>query len=255
MIFYFTGTGNSKYAAERIAEATEDHLVSLREAVRSRRYRYDVSQEERIGFVAPVYFCGLPSILNFFLEKLSLSGYTGQYVYCVFTCGNMTGNVSAQLAKRLEKMGVPLDARFGVQMVDNYVPSFKMADTEEVEKILDAAEPELDEICRVIRGKGIGDYDRFQGRAPGVTTAVGYPMYAHGRSTKPFVVTEACIDCGLCQAICPCGAITITDDRPRWTKPKCVRCLACLHRCPTEAIRWKDANENQGRYVNPRVEL
>ena len=94
MIFYFSGTGNSKYAAERIASALDDHLISLRDAIRARRYRYDVSKEARIGFAVPVYFQGLPSILNFFLEKLELTGYRDQYIYVVLTCGNWTGSAA-----------------------------------------------------------------------------------------------------------------------------------------------------------------
>ena len=34
MIFYFSATGNSKYAAERIASATEDRLIFIRDAIR-----------------------------------------------------------------------------------------------------------------------------------------------------------------------------------------------------------------------------
>ena len=65
---------------------------------------------------------------------------------------------------------------------------------------------------------------------------------------------ERCIGCGLCQEICPCGAITLSGGKPAWTKSKCVQCLGCLHRCPTQAIHWKKADEHRGRYYNPRVE-
>ena len=91
-------------------------------------------------------------------------------------------------------------------------------------------------------------------RAAELFTAVAYPLYAHGRSTRPFVVTDECISCGLCQEICPCGAITLSGGKPAWTKSKCVQCLGCLHRCPTQAIHWKKADEHRGRYYNPRVE-
>lgn len=128
MIFYFSATGNSKYAAERIAAATDDHLIFLRDAVRSRSYRYDVSREQRIGFVVPTYFYGLPSILTFFLEKLQLSGYRDQYVYLVLTCGGSTGNAAGQMAKLLKKKDIALSAQFGVRMVDNYVPLGQIAD-------------------------------------------------------------------------------------------------------------------------------
>ena len=254
MIFYFSATGNSKYVAERIASALEDHIISLRDAVRARRYRYDVSREERIGFVLPVYFQGLPSILNFFLEKLELTGYRNQYIYVVLTCGQWTGDTAGQLSRALKKKGVTLSARFGVQMVDNYVPAFTVPEEEEAVRILDAAEETIDEAVRAIRTRGAGDYDRCHGPAPAAQTAVMYPAYAHGRSTRPFVVTDHCIGCGLCQEVCPCGAIAIAGGKPAWVKPKCVQCFGCLHRCPAQAIHWKKADENRGRYYNPRVE-
>ncbi len=254
MIFYFSATGNSKYAAERIAAATDDRLVFLRDAVRSRSYRYDAGREARIGFVIPVYFQGLPSIVTFFLEKLELTGCRDPYIYLVLTCGETTGGAAGQMARLLAKKGLSLSAQFGIPMVDNYVPMFRIPGPEEAEALLDKAEDAVDEALRVVRAKGLGDYNRCQGPAPALQTAAAYPVYAHGRSTRPFVVTDACIGCGLCQELCPCGAVTLFDGRPAWTKPKCVRCLACLHRCPAGAIHWKKAEEDRGRYYNPRVE-
>ena len=254
MIFYFSATGNSKYAAQRIAAVTEDRLVSLRDAVRARSYRFSVGRDERIGFVAPVYFQGLPSILRFFLDKLQLEGYQEQYIYLVMTCGQWTGGAADQLSKLLAKKGMALSAQFAIPMVDNYVPAFTIPGGEETERILDRAEAYIDEAGRAVRSRGAGDYNRCKGPAPSLQTAAMYPSYARGRSTRPFVVTDGCIGCGLCQEICPCGAITLAGGQPLWTKPQCVRCLACLHRCPTGAIHWKKPDEDRGRYFNPRVE-
>jgi len=254
MIFYFSATGNSKYVAQRIADATGERLIFLRDAVRSRSYSYDLGRDERVGFVAPTYFFGLPSILTFFLQKLRLNGYKDQYIYLVLTCGNSTGSAAEQAVKLLKRKGLPLSGQFAVRMVDNYAPVFKMPDQETVNATLDAAEEPINEAVEAIQARGIGDYNRFRGPLPGPLTAAAYPLYAHGRSTKPFLVTDACVSCGLCQELCPCGAITMSEGRPAWTKPQCVRCLACLHRCPTGAIRWKTPDEDNGRYYNPRVE-
>ena len=254
MIFYFSATGNSKYVAQRLAGATGERLVFLRDAVRSRAYHYDLSRQERLGFVVPTYFFGLPSILTFFLKKLALNGYEDQYIYLVLTCGSTTAGAGSQMRKLLKEKGLTLSAQFAVPMVDNYVPMFKIADQEAIEQKLDAAEAYIDEACAAILARGTGDYDRCQGHFPGALTAVAYQPYAHGRSTRPFLVTDACVSCGLCQELCPCGAITMSEGRPVWSKPQCVRCLACLHRCPTRAIRWKSPGEDQGRYYNPRVE-
>ena len=254
MIFYFSATGNSKYAAERLAAATEDRVVFLRDAIRGRSYRYDIGRDERIGFVVPVYFQGLPSILHFFLKKLELTAYKDQYIYLVMTCGQWTGNAAGQMEALLKEKGLSLSARFAVVMVDNYVPAFDIPGGEEAARILDEADEAIGEICRAVRARGVGDYNRCTGPAPGLQTAAMYPAYSGGRSTKPFVVTDHCIGCGLCQEICPCGAILISGGKPAWIKPKCVRCLGCLHRCPAQAIHWKKPEENRGRDYNPRVE-
>ena len=254
MIFYFSATGNSKYVAQRVAASTGDTLISLHDAVRNRCYHYDVGAEERIGFVVPTYYYGLPSILNFFMEKLQLSGYEEQYVYLVLTCESSTGDAAGQMGRLLKKKDITLSAQFAVPMVGNYVPMGKLEKPEVMEKQLEAAEEYIDEARRAIRSKGFGDYNRCQGAIPAVTTAAAYQLYMRGRSTKPFVVTDECTGCGLCQQVCPCGAITMTDGKPEWVKPQCVRCLGCLHRCPSQAIHWKKAKENNGRYYNPKVQ-
>ena len=252
MIFYFSATGNSQYTAQRIADATGDRLISLTNAVRGRNYRYDVSRDERIGFVFPVYFQGLPSILRFFMKKLELTGYRSQYVYTVITCGQWTGHAAGQLDELLKQKGMNLFAEFAVPMVDNYIPAFQVPDEEKIGEILDEADNVIDQIIPSIRAKGIGDYNRLHGPAPALQNAM-YTAYAHGRSTRPFVVTDHCIGCGLCQEICPCGAILISGGKPAWVKPKCVQCLGCLHRCPAQAIHWKKPDEEHGRYYNPRL--
>jgi NAD-dependent dihydropyrimidine dehydrogenase PreA subunit len=42
--------------------------------------------------------------------------------------------------------------------------------------------------------------------------------------------------------------------RPAW-EGQCTLCLACLHRCPAEAIQYGKETVGKGRYVNPRVKL
>lgn len=253
MIFYFSATGNSRYVAQRLAEATGDRLISLPEAIRAREYQYALGREERVGFVAPTYFYGLPSVLRFFVEKLQLTGYEEQYVYVVLTCGGTTGDAAGMLAKMLRKKGITLSAQFAVPMVDNYIPMSRLDSEEKREKCLDAAEEYIDEARRAVRSRGFGDYNRCQGAAPAALTAAAYPLYERRRPTRVFVVTDACTGCGLCRELCPCEAISLEAGKPVWSKPQCVHCLGCLHRCPSGAIHWKKADEARGRYYNPRV--
>ena len=171
----------------------------------------------------------------------------------VLTCGGSTGDAAGQLNKLLKKKGMTLSAQFAVPMVDNYIPLSKLDPPEKIEKILNDAEEYIDEARRAIRSMGFGDYNRCQGITPVAKTATVYRAYARGRSTKPFLVTDACTGCGECRQQCPCGAIELQEGKPVWVKPQCVQCLGCLHRCPAEAIHWKKASEKNGRYYNPRA--
>lgn len=85
MILFFSATGNSRYAASRIAEATGQKIVSIVDCVREDRY---VFENEEIGIVSPTYDWGLPSIVREFLEKASFR--TG-YLYFAATYGTTPG--------------------------------------------------------------------------------------------------------------------------------------------------------------------
>ena len=59
MIFYFTGTGNSLYAARKLADEGEQ-IVSIVEALRSKAFHYTLSEGEKLGFAFPAYFYRCP---------------------------------------------------------------------------------------------------------------------------------------------------------------------------------------------------
>lgn len=100
-----------------------------------------------------------------------------------------------------------------------------------------------------------GDFNDVKGSFAKLNTALLYPIYEKfgGRKTK-FSASDDCVNCGLCESICPVSAIKIENGKPVWTKEKCDMCLGCLSRCPKNAISIKKSLKN-GRYVNPRVKF
>ena len=49
-------------------------------------------------------------------------------------------------------------------------------------------------------------------------------------------VSESCLGCGRCAALCPRGNIRMTDGKPVFGD-QCVLCLACLYGCPHHALQ------------------
>ncbi len=251
MIFYFTATGNSQYAAERIAAATGDRLVSIGAALRSGDFGYDVSGEGRIGFVVPTFAWTLPGAVARFIDRLDLTGCSRQYVFGVFTCGASSGHESAALNTLLGAKGIRFEGSFDLVMPDNFIVWSVVPPPARLEAILDAADRRLEAITDSIRRGEPGTV------GAGVPESLFMPMeeVSSSKRTGKLHVDDGCTACGLCREICPMGCIHGDDaGRPLW-EGACTVCLACLHRCPARAIQFGRETQNKGRYVNPRVKL
>ena len=252
MIYYFSGTGNTEYAAKKIAASEKDAALFAPDVITGRAIAPLEGKTDVLGFVFPTYFYGLPIIAEDLLDALGLSEVHGRYIYLVMTCGQSTGNASGMFAKLLRSRGCELSASFGLRMVDNYVPVFRIADSETIASKLKAAESGLEAICESIHNRETGDHDGCRGPASRLITAMSYPIYYNGRKTKSFNVSDKCTSCGQCARECPVNAISVETGRPVWQKERCVFCLRCLHRCPAEAINYGRRTAGRGRYVNPK---
>ncbi len=251
MIFYFSATGNSKYAAEKIAGKTGDRIVFIADCFRKNEFTFEVTQGEIVGFVMPTYYYGLPIMIPEFIEKLALKG-PEPYIFSCMTCGSTTGNASGKLEKLLSENGLKLSAKYSVAMADNFPLIYKLGSAEKAAECLKAAEPNIEKICEKVLHKDRGDFDGCKGVCPNIVSSFAYPLYKHGRNTKKFTVNGNCSSCGLCEKICPSNAIEMRDGKPVWIKEKCYLCLGCLNRCPEQAIN-NGKSAGNGRYVNPNL--
>ena len=50
-----------------------------------------------------------------------------------------------------------------------------------------------------------------------------------------YVIKDACIACGACEAECPVGAITAGDGKYVIDAEACISCCACAGACPVGA--------------------
>lgn len=252
MIFYFSATGNSQYAAKRIAETTGDSVVSIRECMREDRYSFHLKEKENLGIVMPTYFQGMPMFLRNFVEKLELTAEGAEhYTYAVSTCGASYGNSGSEAVRIMRKAGISLDATFRIRMVDNWNPYFDMTDWEYIRSAEKTAEEDLEEVCEKIASKVAGCYleDSFDSDKEKELDEA----YEESRKTMLFRVNEECVGCGICAGQCPVNAIELSNGKPAWIKEKCLLCLGCVHKCPKNAIAYTTDTVGHGQYVNPHI--
>lgn len=244
MIFYFTGTGNSWYAAKAVLGENEE-LINITECVKNKQYSFTLEENEAVGIVFPVYFCGVPSIVNHFVKRLAFN-CTPAYFYTLITCGSWTGDAANQMNTLLGKANLSLDAAFSVAMPDNYALMYDTPNDKEIKEALEKADVKLLEIREKI---GKQEWTKIESNLVGkMMTKTLFPMYVNGRKTAPFHVDERCVGCGVCASRCPIGAIEMKDGVPTWVKDRCVLCMACA-RC--NAIQYDDRMKEHRRYVNP----
>lgn len=252
MIFYFSGTGNSRWVANQISQAQQEDLVFIPQALRQATTTFELKEDEKVGFVFPVYSWGPPLIVLEFIKKLTLLNYQSQYVFFVCTCGDDTGLTRQEFCHALEARGIKCNAGFSVIMPNNYVilPGFDV-DTKEVEKRkLAEAVPAVKQVNEGI-GRRCGEFRCYEGSAPWLKTKVLNPLFNRfGISAKPFHVTDACIGCKNCETACPVGNIVLTEGMPVWGR-ECTSCLACYHVCPKHAVQYGKRTKGKGQYFHP----
>jgi NAD-dependent dihydropyrimidine dehydrogenase PreA subunit len=251
MIFYFSATGNSKYVAKRLGEATGEEIVSIAECMRNGNFDFSIKEEENIGFVTPTYFWGLPTIVTEFIKNLNMEKNGNHYCFHVLTYGALAGRAHQMMDHYLRAKGLMLDGKFIVRMVDTWTPMFDLTVENKNQEILDQADIQIGKVIKKVVFKESGDFNNRKVPLAGLF----YLAYQYGRKTSKFTVEDSCIDCGLCEKQCPVGAIKIENNKPKWLKSQCTLCLGCLHRCPVFAIQYGKKTKKHGQYVNPKVEL
>ncbi len=246
MILYFSATGNSKYAAEKIAQATGDKTLSLQKA----GTELTLNPGENLGIVTPVYFQGLPSVVEELLAKLTIHGNSSNYIFTVFTYGTFSGRGTDTINEYLKKFGLAITADYSVKTADTWTTTFDLSDPNKVAKVVEKEEPQLAEIIQKVQKKEQGHFQKNKPIRPVANLMRG--TYNDARKTSHLHVNDACIGCGLCEKNCPVEAIQMKDGKPMWVKEQCTICLQCLHKCPKFAIQYDNKTKNHGQYTHEK---
>ena len=244
MIFCFSGTGNSRYIARRIAQASQDTIMDLNAKIKANDHM-KLQTGSNIIIVAPTYAWRIPRAVSDWLSKTELTG--ARRIWFVMDCGGEIGNAdkyNRRLAqqKRLVYMGTAQ-----IVMPENYIAMFGAPQAAEARKIVEKAEPAILNAITCIQAGHVfaalrkSLYDRFMS---GPVNPVFYRFFV---KADTFRADNRCTGCGQCARKCPLNNIQIEDGKPVWGK-NCTHCMACICYCPMEAIEYGKKSLGKPRY-------
>ena len=244
MILYFSGSGNSKYVARRLADALGEPLCSMNDRIKSGDTT-PVETGKRLIIVTPTYAWRIPRIVREWLLSTVLTG--AKQAWFVMTCGSEIGNAGKYNHALCQEKGLTCMGTAQIIMPENYIAMFDAPQAAEARQIVAKAEPDIDRaIAAIAAGEQFPPtrnnlYDRFMS---GPVNPIFYSCFV---KAKAFTASDACVGCGQCAERCPMSNITLQNERPLWGG-SCTHCMACICYCPTEAIEYGKKSPGKPRY-------
>lgn len=255
MIFYLSGTGNTKWVAESLARKLGEPLVDIAKEFDG-EMKYTVADGEKVGFCFPVHGWRPPKLLLDFLHEMKIEGMHEKKTYCFIVCtaGDTVGEALSILEEELRKNSIILHSCWDVRMPNTYVGlPFMDVDSEKLaEKKVKEAQARVAYIGKMISREETGCHMLYEGKWPKTNSRVLGACFKKLLVTdKPFRVdAKKCIKCGKCVASCPVGNIAGgAGELPSWKhNGRCMTCFACYHSCPQHAIRYGVMMQWKGQY-------
>lgn len=253
MLFYFSGTGNTRWAARQIAERTGENCLFIPEVMK-RECRFTLKEGERLGFVFPVHGWRPPLLVRKFISQLQLTMEGHHYCYALVTAGDTIAETIKILQDDLQARGWTLNAAFSLIMPESYVGlPFMDVDSKEKETAkIEKAREQLVTFANAIAERKEDEWHLMKGPIPKFFSGpVGGFFVRHLVKDKPFRVVESrCIKCGKCAKVCPVGNINCGEGKvPVWLhNGLCLTCFSCYHHCPCHAIEFGNRTKKKGQY-------
>ena len=244
MILCFTGTGNSRYIAERIAVALGDELLSMNDRIKAGESS-PVTSDKRLVIVTPTYAWRIPRIVRDHLAETDFP--CGAQAWFVMTCGSEIGNAAKYNRALCQEKQLTYMGTAQIIMPENYIAMFNAPQEEEARQIVARAEPDIDRVISdIVANQAFPQprnniYDRFMS---GPVNPIFYSCFV---KAKAFTASDACTGCGQCAKLCPTNSITIQNGKPVWGGD-CTHCMACICHCGAEAIEYGKKSLGKPRY-------
>ena len=250
VIFYYSGTGNTALACRSLASRmpVPFDLVDITRAV-----DVDLGSADFVGFATSTDFWGVPKALERFVE--SLPRQEAKPAFVLNTYGAVSGQTLRILLEQVTGKGFDVLAGHSLRMPESYPPMIagKMgAAGSPGKRELRSFDGFVSELGGLVGA--LQDGHHVGGHKPQIGVVNGlFPRRARTTARddmgEKHVDVSACTECGVCERLCPYGAIKL-DPKPVFDMSTCYGCWRCYNRCPEHAI-YTDKFRGGPYYTGP----
>jgi ferredoxin len=244
---YYSATGNTKRAVDRIIEVIRAEGVAVDAApVHGASRAFDGGGPDSELLIAfSVFGFGAAHSL-----RKSLSGLppgAGRKAHLLAVCGaelhgdkrvpGWPGQALEQMEGILKRRGYELASSAFISYPVNWMQLYAPVEGEGEERLLETGDEEARAYARVmLEGKKVVYRCGAGHRLWNVPVSRGFDALGRRFLGKIYVPDTSCTACGLCAASCPAGAIAMGKKGPRWNA-NCDGCNRCINLCPEKAIQ------------------
>lgn len=234
VIFYFSGTGNSKFIAELFAEKMDCQCLNIEE---QKKFAEIIDHTDIIAFCYPIYGSRPPRLMREFVteNKLFLNGKR-LIIFCTQMLGS--GDGARCLTDLLSDISYTVIYAEHFLMPNNINNLFflPIASDKKNNDYYSKARKRMEIVCQNIKSgkivrRGFHTLSKWLGLMQGAF------MPALEEKGKNLVhINENCTQCGICVNACPLGNLKLSEDGVT-AGGNCMMCYRCTNLCPQKAIK------------------
>ncbi|MCL2637971.1 MAG: EFR1 family ferrodoxin [Oscillospiraceae bacterium] len=246
LIFYFSGTGNSKYIAQLFAQNMNCACCSIEQHA---QFDMLIKSAETIAFCYPVYFSRVPRIMREFVQKY-MSSFENKKLIIFCTQHMFSGDGARAFYALFPKNYLRVIYAEHFFMPSNVTPV--TTDDKKIKSYIKKAAPKMQKVCDNIKsGRSYKRGFNIASRALGLIQA---PLLAPAerKACRDIKITHDCTLCGICVSSCPMQNLKIESGAVAH-KNNCTVCYRCINKCPQKAINFFSARIKKQYYFKEEL--
>ena len=248
IIFYFSGTGNARNAANWIIKVAEGQgiktsLVNIESY--DKKESPVINEKSLIGIVSPTHGFNLPPLVLKFIRKFPrikladafILNTRGGLKFSRFFLPGLSGLAQIWPAFVLSLKGFRIVGMQPLDLPSNWLILHPALRDEVVHSIYKRCHSIVDSFALGILG-GRRKYKALLSLPFDIAiipVAIGYYLVGRFFLAKTLIATDDCDNCMNCIKQCPVKAIQMIKNRPFWSY-RCESCMRCVSNCHVRAI-------------------